>query len=187
MYTIIAVFQADGVTAVMHIFLTGQIQAGKSTVMIKTLSLLNVDVGGFSTYFGADRKRAERCLYIRDASRPMIFDERYAVARFSQGYPPEVNTDAFDTLGTEFLRSARSKRVILMDECGSLEQKARIFQREVLQTLDGVVPVLGVVKQSSRGWTDQIRHHPNVRLITVDAGNRDVLPGILAEMIKAVL
>jgi nucleoside-triphosphatase len=38
-----------------HIFLTGEIQIGKSTVIKKTLTLLKLEYGGFCTYFGSDR------------------------------------------------------------------------------------------------------------------------------------
>ena len=36
----------------MHVFLTGEIQVGKSTALDKTLSLLKLPYGGFRTYFG---------------------------------------------------------------------------------------------------------------------------------------
>ena len=39
----------------MHIFLTGTVQIGKTTVIDKTLALLGVTAGGFRSYFGADR------------------------------------------------------------------------------------------------------------------------------------
>jgi hypothetical protein len=39
--------------------------------------------------------------------------------------------------------------------------------------------------ESARGWTDRIRAHPNVRLVTVGKDNRDDLPAKLAQMIRS--
>jgi len=170
----------------MHIFLTGEIQVGKSTVIAKTLSLLKITPGGFKTYFGPDRELPERLLYMNSGSEPKIFREENVVARFFRDQPPRILTEKFNTYGAELIRSARvDPGLILMDECGSLEREALIFQKEVMDTLAGNIPVLGVVKLASSGWTDQIRNHPKVRLITVTRENRDALPAILAQQIAA--
>jgi len=164
----------------MHIFLTGEIQIGKSTVIAKTLSLLAVITGGFKTYFGLDREAPDKWLYMNPASEPKNFTAENAVVQFSEGGPPQVLTDKFDTYGVELLRSARTDAtLILMDECGSLERDAFLFQKEVLDTLEGRTPVLGVVKLASTGWVDQIRNHSKVKLITVTRENRDALPPLL--------
>lgn len=78
------------------------------------------------------------------------------------------------------IKDARSNAdLILMDECGSLESEALDFQKEIIHTLNGDKPVLGVVKLASKGWTDKIRNHPNVIMITVTKENRNDLPEIL--------
>lgn len=172
----------------MHIFLTGDIQIGKSTVIQKTLALLKTDYGGFCTYFGPDREKPDRRLYIRDAALPPVYDEDHVIARFYPAHPPQVFPEVFDGQGATFIRAGRkSRRLILMDECGRLERDALIFQNEVLGALDGRTPVLGVVAKSAGGWADRIRRHPKVRLITVDADNRDRLPALLEDMISADL
>jgi Predicted nucleotide kinase len=168
----------------MHLFLTGEIQVGKSTVIAKTLSLLQADYAGFKTYFGSDRSLPNKLLYMCAAAEPYAFKEENAVVRFSAGQPPEVLTAKFNTYGAMLIRSARSRsQLILMDECGSLEREAFVFQREIINTLDGNIPVLGVIKLASTGWTEQIRNHPQVKLITVTKKNRSALPGILARQL----
>ncbi len=165
----------------MHLFLTGEIQIGKSTVLQKTLSLLNVPYGGFRTYFGPDRDQPDRYLYINDAALPKSYGEENAVARFRMDGPPIVYTERFDMLGVSTITKAASQaRLIVMDECGALEWEARRFQKCVMDTLDGDIPILGVVKKAARGWTDGIRSHPGVRVITVEPHNRDALPEELA-------
>jgi nucleoside-triphosphatase len=165
----------------MHIFLTGEIQVGKSTVIAKTISLLNKTCGGFRTYFGPNRESSDRILYMNSATEPMIYSEGNAIVRFSAGQPPQALTKRFDTYGVELIRSARTNsNLILMDECGNLESNAFVFQKEIIDTLDGNTPVLGVIKLAGRSWTDRIRNHPQVKLIIVTKENRNILPPILA-------
>jgi len=165
----------------MHVFLTGGIQVGKSTIIDKTLSLLKITPGGFRTYFGSDRGASDRFLYMSSAVGAKLFSVKNAVAYFAEGKAPQAFTRRFDTYGVELIRSAgNSSNLIIMDECGSLERGALVFQKEVIDALDGNTPVFGVIKQSSGGWTDRIRNHPKVRLITVTVNNRDVLPQRIA-------
>jgi nucleoside-triphosphatase len=109
----------------MHIFLTGDIKIGKSTAIQKTLALLKTDCGGFCTYFGPDRETPDRRLYIGDAAQPPVYDESRVVALFYPARPPRIFPDVFDGSGAKFIREGRkSKRLILMDECGRLERDA---------------------------------------------------------------
>lgn len=172
----------------MHIFLTGAIQVGKSTVIDKTLALLKVTPGGFKTYFGPDRKSPDRLLYMNPAAEPKTFERENAVVVFAAGRPPQALTAVWNTYGVQLLRTARaSSALIVMDECGSLESDALLFQQEVLETLESSTPVLGVVKQDSRGWTDRIRSHPRVKLITVTQENRDALPNLITEQLSSLI
>lgn len=171
----------------MHIFLTGEIQIGKSTVINKTLDLLQMIPQGFRTYFGPDREKADRLLYLNSAAQPRTFNEEKAVVHFRAGQPPEVLIDRFDGYAVQLIRRARidsDSALILMDECGSLESGALVFQREILAALDGKKPILGVVKLAGRGWTDRIREHAKVVLLTVTRENRDRLPGLLADFLS---
>lgn len=169
----------------MHVFLTGEIQVGKSTVIAKTLSLLNITYGGFKTYFGPDRASSNKLLYMNSATDSYIYSEELAISRFRTGYSPLPLTDKFNTLGVQFIRQARLfSDLIIMDECGSLERDAILFQEEILNVLDGNIPVLGVIKLSSMGWTDCIRYHPDVKLITVTHENRNELPQVIPHFIS---
>lgn len=169
----------------MHVFLTGEIQVGKSTVINKTLNLLNINYGGFKTYFGENRHSSDKILYMNSAAEPKAFDEKNVIAKFQEGRMPVADVLKFNTYGSELIRDAKKKAdLILMDECGSLEFKALEFQREVIDALNGYKPVFGVVKLSSKGWTDAIRNHSNVKLITVTKENRDYLPDVLKDFFR---
>ena len=168
-----------------HIFLTGEVRSGKSTVMQKVLNSLDVTVGGFCSGSGNARNEQERWLYLWDAAGEPVCEENHRVAYITQE-ERRAFPERFDALGCEALHRARESKVdlILMDECGFLERDAKEFQTEVLRTLDGDIPVFGVVRLRSSGWTDAIRNHPNVTLITVTEENRDELPGQILSLLQ---
>lgn len=169
-----------------HIFLTGDVQVGKSTVIQKVLSALHVTIGGFRTSFDARRDEAERWLYLWDAADAPVQDEAHGVVRFTDHYRPEIFPDRFNELGGGSLRRAREAGVdlILMDECGRFEGKAEEFRREIFSALEGDIPVLGVVRQGYHGWLDDLRAHPNVTVFTVTAENRDSLPSEIISLLQ---
>ena len=166
-----------------HIFLTGSIQCGKSTVISRVLEGWAGAVGGFRTGFGPDRACPERLLYLWSAAEPARYDQAHAVVWFFDGRPPEAIPGRFDALGTACLAGAPALWV--MDECGRLERDALAFQRAVLEKLEGDTPVLGVVREGFPGWTKAIVTHPNVELITVTEDNRDALPALLLARLRA--
>ena len=169
----------------MHIFLTGDVQVGKSTVIQKVISNLGLSIGGFRSGFGPYRGRPDSRVYLWDAGGEPVYDEDHVVVRFGN-CAPEVLIDRFNTLGVDILRQARQRQagLILMDECGRFEGKAAAFQAEIFTTLDGSTPVLGVVRQGFHGWLDDLRSHPKVTLLPVTADNRNVLPDQIAALLQ---
>lgn len=159
----------------MHFFLTGALQVGKSTLVQKVMQSVSVPLGGFRTFFpDGMRNMPEKALHLTDVLQETPMDDQIVVRFTAQG--PAADAARFDALGGRLLREARERAgVIIMDECGRLERDALVFQTEVMRALDGKTPVLGVVRQDAGGWTEGIRGHPNVCVITVTAENRDAL------------
>lgn len=160
----------------MHVFLTGDIQCGKSYAIGCALSRLQRPVFGFKTLF-TDRYNDNKALYMLPADNTAAPSPAQAVAQFVDGRPRPL-TERFNEIGTELLKEAQlhPEGIILMDECSRFERDALVFQQEILRCLDGDIPVLGVVRLTAEGWVDQIRNHPKVKLITVTLDNRDSIP-----------
>lgn len=169
----------------MHIFLTGDVQVGKSTVIRKALTGLSVPVGGFRTGYGSRRGDADRWLYLWDAGEPPVQDEARGVVHFTERRP-EVFPERFNTLGCSALHRARQSgaKLILMDECGRFEEQALEFQSEIFAALNGSIPVLGVIRQGYHGWLDKLRSQPGISLLTVTTENRDELPGQITQILQ---
>ncbi|MDL2317796.1 nucleoside-triphosphatase [Eubacteriales bacterium OttesenSCG-928-A19] len=169
----------------MHIFLTGPLQSGKST-LIRHVQSECPGAGGFYTYFPPENRwNPDKKLYLCKPDENFPIDEGRVVVTFHAGCPT-VRTERFDALGAQFLSASHRQGcpLILMDECGRLEQDALRFQKEVLDTLDGDIPVLGVVRHDAGGWTDRVRAHPKVRVLTVSLENRDSLRAYLLKWVR---
>lgn len=167
----------------MHIFLTGAVQVGKSTVIDKTLRLLGATPGGFRTYFGADRTAGHHRLYLCGGGEECPCDDAHAVAAFAPGSLPCLDVQRFEELALAALQN-EDVPLLLMDECGRLEKKATRFHGRVYELLEGDIPILGVLRQDANGWLDVIRSHPKVKVITVTPENRDALPEQLAALLR---
>ena len=86
----------------MHLFLTGAVQCGKSTVVDKVLERVKPSVGGFRTGFGPDRGEPDRLLYLWRAGELPVYDESRAVARIEACRPTPL-PGRFDAMGTDRL------------------------------------------------------------------------------------
>ncbi|MBE6016824.1 MAG: NUDIX domain-containing protein [Lachnospiraceae bacterium] len=162
----------------MHIFLTGDFQIGKSTLINKVLENLPAcRLGGFRTISVADIPGAFGSVYILSASggaEPSYGDENRVGIRGGSG--PAGFPEVFDRRGIEILSGSEKCDLILMDEIGKMERNSPLFIARVLELLDGDVPVFGVLrKEGSTPLQEAIRDHSNVRLIEVTAENRDTL------------
>jgi nucleoside-triphosphatase len=162
----------------MHIFLTGEIQAGKSTALRRFLAETKIPADGFMTIF--DCRGADRELYLTRFDTEISGEaERRLAASFSGGRP-EINSEIFDGFGAACLNRAGRRSLILMDELGVMESGAKYFQAAVFRRLDGIMPVVGVIQRRESPFLDTICARADVRLITVTKDNRDTVPGELA-------
>ncbi len=156
-----------------NLFLTGEPGIGKSTIVEKLMLLF--PSGGFRTSFDTGRARPHGRLCIYPAAGPPVFDIVNTVADFSS-CPPLPFPGVFDSLGCRYISEAQddpSVKLLIMDECGSLENRAEAFKQKILSSLDTGKPVLGVLKLSSlSGWTSLIAGHKNTALLTVTVENR---------------
>ena len=156
----------------MHVFLTGPVQIGKSTLIAAALDALQPErLGGFRTVSAKPEADGSSPVYLHPAAAQDLLcgaQNRVGIRR------PELGIasfpDAFETAG--------------MDAIGRMERHADTYSARIRTLLDGCVPILGVVqKKADTPLAAAIRSHPNVRLIEVSEENRDVLlPEILSAL-----
>lgn len=172
-----------------HIFLTGNVQVGKTTLIRNVLNELPMcRLGGFCTISVMDTSDAFGSVYIVKADAVFAADgnnvsftkENRVGIRSNEG--PLGFPEVFEQYGVNTLSDAGTCDLILMDEVGKMERNALTFTNLILEVLEGDVPVFGVLrKEGTTPIQEAIRNHPNVRLIEVTAKNRDQL---LPELVR---
>ncbi len=160
-----------------HLFLTGEIQVGKSTVIQRWLAAHpGLRVGGFRTVPGRRGRDGADTVHIVPAVSecPLTRENCVLMRRGRRPYMKITScNEVFDQLGVALLQNAAGCSVILMDEIGIQEELAFQFHAAVLERLDGDTPVLGVVRSKPGTLTDAVRAHPNVEVVTVTEENRN--------------
>ena len=175
----------------MHIFLTGDVQVGKSTIINKTLAALKIErPGGFRSVSVPDLPDGAMSVYLLAAAEkaPAMGDFNRVGIRKGCGRGIEKFPQAFETAGVQALKNAEQSRLILMDEVGRMESAAAQFSARMEALLDGSVPILGVVQKiADTPLANAIRTHPNVRVLTVTKENREEMAQEVLRLISKEL
>ena len=175
----------------MHIFLTGDVQVGKSTIIRKTLLALQLQaIGGFRSISVPDLPDGAMSVYLIPAGdeHPMMGDWNRVGIRKGCGRGIEKIPEAFERAGVQALVDAENMPLILMDEVGRMESAAARFSERILALLDGSAPILGVVQKiADTKLTNAIRTHPNVHVLTVTKENREELAGEVLRLVSKEL
>ena len=158
----------------MHIFLTGEKQVGKSTIVRKFISQSGLSADGFVTYWEEDGDGG-RSLYLSRFGAALQPGERFLIMHSSEQRPGSSDAvlRVFDVHGSGILDGSGNCDVIVMDELGFIESKAAEFQKAVMRRISGSVPVLGIIKPLRTEFLDRIRANPNVVVREVTVENRD--------------
>ena len=166
-----------------HIFLTGEKQVGKSTVIGKVLESLDVKVEGFCTLpYQIDGQTKG---YYLHSLNPMNEYENNSPISIRVGLQKNKSIpETYETLGVKILKELQGDGIILLDEIGKLENKAFIFQQEVFKCLDKYKQVIGVLQKTNSPLVEAISKREDVVVLTVTKENRDEIPQKIIELLK---
>ena len=160
----------------MNVFLTGNVQVGKSTAIKKFLEKKNIKPLGFTTHL--DRKTGSLIMKLRGNSG----DQTLEVAAPGGEHRPLPDIGAFDRAGkllTDIDTSGCD--MLIMDELGFMEKDAAVFMAAVPALLDRGVPTIGVLRNKPDGpfWS-MLHERGDTVILTVDEENRDDIPDMIA-------
>ena len=172
----------------MHVFLQGERNIGKSTVVSRTIDMLQVReplvLRGFFTWNGG---KGDPHVYMRPAQRDRE-REVFRIASWDKTKGALVcDLQVFEQVGTSLLKKCPDTGLVVMDELGFLESGAAGFIQAVMDTIAGSVPVLGVLRLGGIPWHETIKQNPSVSLFDVDRENRGTLPLELAERLLPLI
>lgn len=151
-----------------HLFLTGEKQVGKSTLLCR-LTADKPLPGGFLTIRKA-QDNGDFAVYMLHPQNDHCREENWL---FTCGKP--VDPQRFDDLGCRYLLESSSRSFLIMDELGPKENNAHAFQSAVLQALNADTPIYGVLQEADSAFLRQVAAHPKVQIVQVTKKNRNAL------------
>ncbi len=170
------------------ILLTGRPGVGKTTVIMRTLALLErPQASGFYTReLRGPRGRLGFQAVTLDGHRQVLahvdFRSRQRVGKYG------VDVSGFEReIVSQVDPAARPEAdLIVVDEIGKMECFSSAFQAAVRRALDSPLPLLGTIARSGGGFIAHVRARPDVELIEVTVANRERLPAQLAARLQLV-
>lgn len=159
-----------------HLFLTGDKQVGKSTLLRRLIDAKNLDCAGFETrMLCVDGRKLSYILHARVDMPPYENDCLCCVRTGEKTIVPVL--PVFEENGVSILQRSLSSPapIILMDELGRLERDASGFLSQVFACLDSGKRCIGVLQRCSAPHIDQIAAREDVQVVTVTTENRDAL------------
>lgn len=170
-----------GIMKIKHVFLTGRIQVGKSTLLRSVLSDLrkmqgvNLEYDGFITYFD-DRQNDTRNLCMERISSDKTIESVRKIILHFENRIPQMQTLAYETEGVSLLDSLDTEKLLIFDECGKFEKNSVQFLKRIKNILNSDTHVFGVLrKDDSIEWLQEIAGREDVCVIEVTEENRTVL------------
>lgn len=163
-----------------HLFLTGEKQVGKSTLLRRLIRSRSLDCVGFETRLleiGGERKGY---LLHGRVDMPPLENDCIVSARIGERMSVPVS-ETFNLNGVAMLQRslASCAPYILMDELGKLEKHADAFCDQVIACLNSEKRVLGVLQKCQSPLIRSILAREDVTVIAVAPDNRDALLDML--------
>jgi nucleoside-triphosphatase len=165
------------------ILLTGRPGIGKTTVIRRVVSGLDVPAHGFYTAEIRERGRRQGFEIVtlageRATMAHVHIESGHRISKYG------VDVSAVDRVGVGAIRAGiDAGGLIVIDEIGPMEVLSQSFRRAVLKAFDSDAQVMSTIYSRSAPFTDHIKDRPDVELVVVTRENRDALPGqILAKL-----
>lgn len=169
-----------------HIFLTGEKQIGKSTLLKRLIAESGRSFKGFQT----------RPYWLEGVKKGYYMHSMLPMDNFENDNPISVNLskdmvipvlETFNTLGVRIVTDALSHPgIMVMDEIGRLEAKSTDFKKAIIASLNAEKQVVGVLQKTHSSFIDQIKARDDVVVIEITKENRDhVYESLLAMLMEA--
>lgn len=154
-----------------HIFLTGDKQVGKSTLLQKALLGYTKTIGGFYTVRTNQLLQDSYSVHLYLPKEPPLACQENLL--FVCGECTDSIPQRFNVLGCQALERAQNSSLILMDELGRHEANAYKFRQAVLSQLEKDIPIVGVLQHPAEIYWPEIVSHPKVQVLTIAKENRE--------------
>lgn len=168
-----------------NLLLTGPPRCGKTTVVERVVEGLGGRVRASGFFTREVRRGGERAGF----DIVTLHGTVAPLSRKGSREGPRVGKYRVDVSSLEAVAVASmddpEAQVLVVDEIGLMELVSHRFRQAVLDLLDDPRPLLATIRWRPQPFCDAVKARPDVELVEVNPGNRDVLPERLAERILA--
>ena len=159
----------------MKILLCGDINSGKSTLIEKLVRLTGEKPRGYITVRMPEGDDGISYVYLYDISDPPEnITDAAAIMEISEAGTVR-RPELMDTLAVGYLENIPEGSTVVLDEIGTLESSAEVFQKAVMRILSGNYNVFAAVKAQNTDFLRKVRRHPDCELYIITAENRNCL------------
>lgn len=170
---------------VKNIFITGAPSSGKTTVIKKVVSKLNIPASGFYTeeeMFAG--KRTGFILKTLDGKSGYLahenFSSEYSIRRYG------VNIENVEKIAVPSI-VPHDNTIIIIDEIGKMECFSEKFKSAALIALQSKIIVIGTITLGGTDFIHDVKMRKDVEIINVTQDNRDGLPDIILMKLDVLL
>lgn len=162
-----------------NILLTGSPGCGKTTVIRKVVTALELPASGFYTAEERSDHGGRTGFVIRTLDGKSGTLARVGLASPWQVGRYGVELQNVDHLAVESMEAKDETHLIVIDEIGKMECFSIPFCQAVEAALDSSNPVLGTVAVRGSDFIRKVRYRSDISLVEVTRENRDRLPADL--------
>jgi nucleoside-triphosphatase len=181
-----------------HLFLIGDIGAGKSTLIKKALQPLMTEVSGYyvqRVYCDNELIGFRMCSPVNGN---YLLDSQVGDCNSKAGFFIEkesqnswkINSNIFAENFFKYINDCDDKKIILLDEIGGFELNVEEVEKHIYKLLNGNIPVVGVIKSrknkkrmesiissDSKMSEEELKYsnllsHPKIEIVYVDRTNQ---------------
>ncbi len=164
-----------------NIFLTGAPSSGKTTVIKKVISALDLPVNGF--YTEEERVAGKRTGFLMktlDGRRGYLahqdIESYFHIRRYG------VSIENIETIAVPSIAPV-NRNIIILDEIGKMECFSEVFQQAATRALDSPNIVVGTITFGGDDFILGIKERGDIEIHEVTTDNRDMLPGLILRKI----
>jgi nucleoside-triphosphatase len=169
-----------------NIFITGERWSSSAVeLMVEIRAMLNCKTGGYWVDITRDTDnnniRVFDLVSLYDGDNGNIFFRKDDSTGISK-----LNLEVFNTKGVDMLqRSFENCEVLILNEIGFLESKAKSFTEQVVRLLDSSKVVIALVKGIRCPYIDSITSRKDMQLFNITQENKAEMKQRIVELLKA--
>ncbi len=172
---------------IKNILITGNPGVGKTTLIKRIISRLNLSAGGFYTseIRNSEGKRWGFKITSLDGKEDIMAGvdiiSGYRVSKYG------VNTSAIDRIGVSAIADAiKNKDIIIIDEIGRMELFSKDFANITIEALDSEKIVLGTITAKNTNFTKKIKERTDTKIIKLTQANFSEIETYIQRQLKSI-